>query len=78
VLGENPVNYRREPVLRVEKLEGRTGCLGISQAETARSAGGMYQGKSSGKVQAPERGPVEVKVVAKASLTLAYLFALAF
>jgi hypothetical protein len=78
VLGENPVNYQREPTLQAGKLEGRRGCLGNVQAETARSARGMNQGKSPGKVQAPERGPMEVEVVSRVSLSLAYLFVLAF
>ena len=50
VLGENLVNYQRELTLRVGKLEGRMGHLGIDQVETVRSARGMNQGKSSGKV----------------------------
>jgi hypothetical protein len=39
---------------------------------------GMNLGKSLGKVQAPERGPMEVKLVATVSLALDYLFSLAF
>jgi hypothetical protein len=74
VLCENPVNCRREPTLQAGKREGRRGCLALVQTETARSARGMNQGKSPGKVQAPERGPTEAGVVSRASLALACLF----
>jgi len=78
VLYENPVNYRREPTLQAGKREGRRGHLGLVQTETTSSVRGMNQGNSLRKVQAPERGPTEAEVVARVSLTLDCLFAVAF
>jgi hypothetical protein len=79
VLGENPTSYQRVPTPQAGKREGRRWRVVLVQTtRNVRITRGTTQGRSPGRLQAPERGPNEAAVVSRESFSLACLSVLSF